>query len=38
LVKTTGSGFESAKKSFEVIWESIIVVFDDTTTKFKALY
>lgn len=37
LVKTTGSGFESAKKSFEVIWESIIIVFDDTKTKFKAL-
>ncbi|AFL68351.1 hypothetical protein [Sulfurospirillum barnesii] len=37
LMNTTGSGFESAKKTFEVAWESIIKSLEDTTAKFKAI-
>lgn len=37
LAKKSGSSFESAKKSFEIVWESIMAVFTDTATKFKAL-
>lgn len=36
LVKTTGSGFESAKKGFEITWESLKTAVADTATKFKA--
>lgn len=37
LAKTTGSGFESAKKGFEVTWESLITTVADTSAKFKAI-
>ena len=37
LHKTTGSGFETAKKGFEITWDSIIATVDDTTAKFKAI-
>lgn len=37
LIKTTGSGFESAKKGFEVTWDAIIKTLEDTTAKFKAI-
>jgi len=37
LVKMTGSSFESAKKNFEIMWDSIIIAFADTATKFKSL-
>lgn len=36
LVKTTNSGFELAKKGFEVTWESIQTAVVDTEIKFKA--
>jgi len=35
LTKTTNSNFESAKKGFEIIWESINTAVLDTATKFK---
>ncbi len=36
LTKTTGSNFESTKKSFEETWESIVTAFEDASVKFKA--
>jgi len=37
LVKMTGHSFESAKKNFEIMWDTIQVSFTDTATKFKTL-